>query len=313
LDGLNAENNVTAQEIYNVIFDHNSISWGVDENMSVWATTKINQPFHDITLQWNITSEALNCSVHPDGCHSMGLLVGDHVKRVSIHHNLLAHNNKRNPEMKGDTVTEIVNNVMYNWGDATVRFSGKSTGLNSPSYSNVINNYMKRGPNSPISRRPIVIDSTADPTSRIYITGNIEAGVQTALGDNWSLVSGDTSLRSLTPAFAPSNLSVQPASDAYTRVLANAGAIAPKRDAIDQRIINDVVNGTGHIINSPADVGGWIVMQPGTPLQDTDHDGMPDTWETARGLNPTQNDSAQDRNGDGYTNVEEYINGLIPQ
>jgi len=313
LDGLNAENDDSGQEIYNVIFDHNSISWGIDENMSVWANTKVGKPFHDITLQWNITSEALNCSVYVNGCHSMGLLVGDHVKRVSVHHNLFAHNNKRNPEMKGDTTTEIINNVIYNWGDATIRFSGQSTGLNDPSYSNIINNYMKPGPDSPASRKPIVIDSSTDSTSQIYMVGNIGPEQLATAGDDWAFVSGDTSIRSAVPAIPASGITTQPASEAYTLVLAKAGAIAPKRDAIDQRLIADVDKGGGRIINSQAEVGGWIAVQPGTPPQDSDHDGMPDSWETDRGLNPTRDDSAEDRNADGYTNIEEYINALIPR
>ena len=99
--------------------------------------------------------------------------------------------------------------------------------------------------------------------------------------------------------------------DALAWVLANAGATKPERDAIDARVVADVQDGTGGIIDSPADVGGWIAMWHGTPPADGDHDGMPDAWETAHGLDPADPaDGPLDRNSDGYTNVEEYLNEL---
>jgi len=102
------------------------------------------------------------------------------------------------------------------------------------------------------------------------------------------------------------------ASEAFNLVLGNAGATLPVRDAHDQRIVNDVRNGTGRIINDPSEVGGLLVIASGTPPVDTDGDGMPDEWEKQHGLN--LNDPAdrnQDRNGDGYTNIEEYLNSLV--
>jgi hypothetical protein len=83
------------------------------------------------------------------------------------------------------------------------------------------------------------------------------------------------------------------------------------RDTVDQRLIADVQNGTGFIIDSESQVGGYPTLAAGTPPTDTDGDGMPDAWETERGLNPNVNDSAADRDGDGYTNIEEYVNGIV--
>ena len=99
---------------------------------------------------------------------------------------------------------------------------------------------------------------------------------------------------------------------AYQRVLAGAGATLPARDPVDQRIINDVKNGTGRIIDDEDQVGGWPVLSSDAAPIDSDHDGMPDEWEIARGLSPNDSsDNAADRDSDGYTNVEEYLNYLV--
>ena len=95
--------------------------------------------------------------------------------------------------------------------------------------------------------------------------------------------------------------------------MANAGAILPSRDAVDERVINDVVNRTGRIIDDPSEVGGWPKLASGTPLEDSDHDGAPDVWEVLYGLNPHDPaDGPLDADSDGYTNVEEFLNNTNP-
>ena len=114
-DGIGIENKNNPP--YNIIIDHCSISWAVDENVSVWYAT------HDITFQWCIISEALNKSIHPKGSHSMGMLFGapegsvNRPKNISIHHNLFAHNQDRNPKIAGANFCEIINNVIYNFNE----------------------------------------------------------------------------------------------------------------------------------------------------------------------------------------------------
>ena len=79
------------------------------------------------------------------------------------------------------------------------------------------------------------------------------------------------------------------------------------------RVVKSVRDGKGRVINSQDEVGGWPQMASGVPLMDSDRDGMPDSWEISRGLNPNDaRDGGMDRNGDGYTNIEEYLNSLIP-
>jgi hypothetical protein len=96
-------------------------------------------------------------------------------------------------------------------------------------------------------------------------------------------------------------------------VLENAGLAIPTRDAVDLRIISDVINRTGEIIDSPEDVGGYPVLKKGTPPNDHDHDGMPDEWELVMGLDPNDpEDSRGDLDGDGYTNIEEYLFEIKP-
>jgi hypothetical protein len=94
-------------------------------------------------------------------------------------------------------------------------------------------------------------------------------------------------------------------------VLFEAGATAPQRDAVDRRIVDDVKNRTGKIIDSPDQVGGYPNLAEGTPAADSDHDGMPDEWERRMNLNPNDaSDGGGDLDSDGYTNIEEYLHSL---
>jgi hypothetical protein len=111
--------------------------------------------------------------------------------------------------------------------------------------------------------------------------------------------------------------------DAYNSVIADGGvgnsrgiscdgSWYNRRDSIDARVINEVKTATGKIIDDPSQVGGWIVPASGTPCADSDHDGMPDVWEQVYAFNPNAQDGSADKDGDGYTNVEEYFNGTNP-
>jgi len=112
--------------------------------------------------------------------------------------------------------------------------------------------------------------------------------------------------------FAAPDVTTEPPQVAYQKILADCGATLPKRDAVDARIVHQITTGTGRIINSQTEVGGWPQLKPAPPPRDTDEDGMPDEWETKHGLNPNANDNSSDHDGDGYTNIEEYLNAADP-
>lgn len=309
-DSINLETTLTGNEVYNVIFDHNSISWGVDENTSLWSDESLNDKIHDVTFSWNIISEGLYNSEHSKGIHSMGLLVGDHAKNISIHRNLFAHNNERNPLMKGGTKTEVINNIIYNWGSAGTRINDyEDTGNN---FTNVVNNYYKSGPNSG-NEKGISIDSRNIPAGPFaYIVGNSFNG--TVPSNPWDSAYVDASMqhRSTGPAFPLSNVTVQEANTMYASVVNGAGALVPARDSIDSRVVQEVQTGTGGMVNSQNDVGGWPSFPTGMYPTDSDNDGMPDAWESSNGRNPSVADSAQ-ISPRGYMWIEEYAHSLISQ
>lgn len=289
----------------NVVLDHVSASWGVDENMSIWPSAS-STATTDITIQWSIISEGLLNSCHPEGPHGMGVLLGDFSSNISFHHNLMAHNNQRNPRIKGSVRNaDIVNNVFYNYGQIAGQF-GESNKL---STANFVKNYWKAGPSSTASYQLSVATKMSSGTG-IFYQGNIAPRRPTDTGPEYA-ISNQGPLYAVTTRFAAPAITTQTALDAYPLILASAGASFPVRDAVDARIVNETQTGTGRIIDSPSQVGGYPVYRNGTPPVDTDADGMPDSWESARALNPASAaDATADRDGDGYTNVEEYVNSL---
>ena len=300
-DGIGVANQ--SEQPYNIIIDHCSVSWAIDENIQLWYAC------HDVTIQWCITSEALDSSLHEKGPHSKGMIIGPGAQGVSIHHNLFAHNVERNALISVDTKTEFINNVIYNW---------KSRGLNLgncyPEHgeqSDVIGNYFKKGPSS--GRNWFHINDCWK-NAKVYISGNIAPDKPKEGSDEWSLIRNEakTPVKVDERVIKSSTVKVEPVLDAYESVLKNAGAIVPGYDEIDVRIINDVKNGTGQIIDSQTDVNGWPRYNEGIPPADSDHDGMPDDWEKSMGLNPAKADGNGTKlSKEGYTNIEVYINGLF--
>ncbi len=304
---------------YNVVIDHCSLSWAIDENASTWGRVD------DVTFQWNLIAEGLHDSLHPEGPHSKGLLIGDGTDGISVHHNLFAHNNARNPLLKGGTTADIVQNVMYNWGDTGLALSDwEATGA--PIFANVTGNVFRRGPNSPVYWPVLIpygrvailgidlpyLGPKPAPETRLYLAGNTGPYRPDDSGDEWALVNIQNGLyRSDEPFPAPA---ITPTGDTYARVLEWAGAVLPTRDAADRRIVADVQNRTGRIIDAVAETPGYPDLQSADPPADSDLDGMPDAWESARDLDPDNPaDGPADRDGDGYTNVEEYLNGLVEE
>lgn len=343
---------VGGNPVGNIMLDHLSTSWGLDENMSIYrhmwndSTGKSDLKLGtvNITIQNSIFSEALDT-----WNHSFGSTLGG--ENCSFMRNLWANNTGRNPSIGWNGVFNFVNNVVFNWMHRSV------DGGDYTSKYNIINNYYKPGPVTPtdsqVGHRILKPESGRSMLSRkvygmAFVNGNVVEGNEKVTNDNWaggvqieSL--GDTGdytddIRSKTP-FAMPNLTIIDPYEAYDFVLENAGATLPRRDAVDERITRVVRTGVIEyaenvnldgipkfehrrlpddsyklgIITDISQVGGYPEYK-GTPYKDSDADGMPDWWEVKYGLNPNDaSDANGDLNGDGYTNIEKFINGINPE
>ena len=297
---------------YNVIIDHCSISWATDEVMSASIAP------HDISIQWSIIAEGLADSTHEKGPHSMGMLFKQS-RDISVHHNLLAHNVRRNPKINTGGLVDVVNNVIYNSGSTVSRPKDEFNRVR----VNYVGNYFRRGPDSASGKYFIKTEDHANDFGfEIFVQGNITPHRPRDDMDESLVVSPDDRKWIVLTRYGAPLVTTTSALEAYEQVLANAGATIGldsqgnsywRRDTVDERIVNDVRNGTGRIIDDPSEVGGWPELAAGTPPADTDHDGMPNEWEVRYRLNPNQpSDGPADADGDGYTNVEEYLNGTKP-
>jgi pectate lyase len=302
----------------NIIFDHISASWSTDEVMTFYHN-------ENTTVQWCIISEA--CEKGTTDSHRFGGIWGNNYG--TWHHNLIAHNDSRNPRWaSGCGYNDHRNNVLYNWGyescygGEAVQDGDRRTPPIEHSTINMVANYYKAGPATEAGVRsrianPSTRNGDAD-AGQWWVSDNYVDGYPDVTADNWLGVTQTSSAFRLDAPWDAMAISQQSAADAYQAVLDGAGCSFPNRDAVDARIIEEVRNGTATygnngIIDSPSDVGGWPTLATGTAYADSDHDGMADDWESENGLNP---DNADDRNtvGDeGYTKLEEYLNSLVEQ
>jgi hypothetical protein len=359
-DAADRDDSFGGNPIGNLIIDHVSASWSLDENISMYRhmfdhdndprTPSLKLPTVNVTIQNSISSESLSTYHHAFGSTIGGL-------NSTFHHNLWASNTGRNPSvgMYGDFT--FVNNVLFNYRHRTV------DGGDHRSLFNIYNNYFKPGPGTPkedIAHRFLKPESERSKTvvdnfGKAYVAGNVAEGNERVTKDNWDGgVQPEARSRNLKEVLAKirvdqpivhAPLPVTSAQEAYAYVLANAGATLPRRDSVDERIINEARTGIiaprtldpvtkkearfygyeerwvnaleGYVekgyVTNPSEVGGWPEYK-GTPHKDTDNDGMRDEWETAHGLDPKNpSDATTDLNGDGYTNIEDYINGLDPR
>jgi hypothetical protein len=300
----------------NIIIDHCSMSWSVDEAASFYD----NENF---TLQWCIVSESLYSAGHPKGEHGYGGIWGG--KGASFHHNLLASHTSRlprfcgaryHPDTRGTELVDFRNNVIFNWG-----FNSSYGG--EMGQQNMVNNYYRPGPATKKDVRFRIVEPW-DTLGRWYITGNRMEGSRQISSDNWNGgVQGDHAgnpvIRASEP-FPAAGVETSTPRRSYRDVLRNAGATLPRRDPVDTRIIDETRSGvcssgdtygtgTG-IIDSQNSVGGWPLLSTHDVPADSDGDGMPDEWELKKGLDPADPGDRNTSASSGYTMIEEYINGL---
>ena len=300
-----------------IIADHVSASWSVDETLSAGSPYEgPEDDLRDVTVQWSIIAESLRKSVHAKGEHGYGSLIrGAHGAKMSFHHNLWAHHSARMPRPGNylppskDSVGpfyDFRSNVFYNWGGGHSGYNADQGEKASHAAYNFIDNYYLRGPDS---KKAVAFDER-NPIARAWFAGNAMDGKIPA--DPWSLVSGrtDPGYRLAGPlVVAP--VERDPAPSAHRRVLAAAGA-SLVRDSVDARVVESVRTRGGRHIDSQNEVGGWPELAPGRAWVDGDGDGMPDAWETKHRLDPRDPaDGNADRDGDGYTELEEWLNSLV--
>jgi hypothetical protein len=310
-------------DFHDVIVDHVSTSWATDENLTL---TNANR----VTAQYAIAAEGLdyfNPNQSPNR-HSEGSLFGSHspAGQMTIHHTLYAHNRLRNARTTGGgdppPNLDFRNNVIYDWKEYATHTGSE------PVHLNLVNNYYREGPSTGIedaSARGVIFTFMKDVPYKLFAAGNVVDGYADGSGDNWQAIRvsrtdrprqyGLAAMRS-EQAFPAAAVTTQSAEAALETVLANAGATLPARDAVDLRIVNDVRNRTGAVINFETDIeehGRWQVYHSLPAPADSDGDGIPDYWEEQFGLDAhSGKDAMADADGDGYVNVEKYFNNIDP-
>lgn len=271
----------------NVILDHCSISWGRWDNVHI-------KDANNITYQNCIISEG----IEPQRFGA----ITDGTRNWTISHCLWTNNKSRNPKMK--CYLQYYNNVVYNYGIGIV--GGHSAADN---YQDVMNNYFITGPSSGSSNK--YFDQWTE-TDHLYSTGNYTDDNRDGKL-NGRLI---TDYNGATPMQQPNlkcqaPMNLEPAEDAFYAVMEHAGA-SRVRDSHDLRIIEQLASlGTkGAFIANELDVGGIGTLAGADAPADSDGDGMPDEWEKANGTDPDKADANGDADGNGYTNIEDYVNSL---
>lgn len=322
-------------QVYNLVLDHNSLSWGTDQIANTWYDT------NNVTFSYNLIAESLHDNgSNKDGPGGRGLLIGSQgAHSFSIHHNVIAHSYQRNPLLVTNGVVDVVNNVVYHW----VSRGGEQRSTYPDQRVNWIKNrYMarKRG----FLRRQVVQGSATGwgdillterdfpLTSSVYFEGNLGLSRKWSWQAEWKIANTDHGVAydpklgyHVDQRFPAPPVTEVPADQLVDELLPVVGATAPMRDAVDKRVVEQIRDSRGVMPNCVAaddrpgpegtercqlNVGGWPLMSSGVAREDSDNDGLPDDWELAVNLDPQLADSLVDSNADGYTNLEDWLHHL---
>ncbi|MBI3668691.1 MAG: hypothetical protein HY237_02765 [Acidobacteria bacterium] len=321
---------------YNVVFDHNSFSWSQDECMNPWTNERSvaeSPATHNVTLSWNLAAEGLKG-------HSTGLLIGANpgssfaaqMNEIDAHHNLMMNFDHRLPLVQGTPNIRYINNVTYNWAYYAGQWLGDGSW-------DIIGNLFKPGPMTrgltaheiQLSEKGAPDQCCAPPSA--YIAGNKGPHLSDPAADNWTMVARVAGENGGETGPAPVNwrrsapLPAQKFPILTDDVNRLEGVLLPtvgasqrldcsgnwvvNRDSVDLRLIGEYFNGQGRQPVTEDEVGGFPVISATQPCADSDHDGIPDAWEIAHGLNPKDSSHANKLNPGGYTNLEHYLNGPV--
>ena len=325
MNGNGSDDTFGSSRRKNIIIDHCSLSWSNDEVMSVYGGDST-------TLQWNLISEPLNYSYHFETGdkdfenHGYGGIWGG--KHLSAHHNLFAHCVSRNPRFNGarlgaeEELVDFRNNVIYNWQHNSV-YGGES------GQYNIVNNYYRPGPATSNKVKARIVNPTKNDQrnfGHFYVEGNIVDGAievtkNNLLGVHMEGADIDKENTISSNAFEIVSIPMSNAAEAFLEVIDKVGA-SYKRDTLDKRIVEDVLQRKGRIIDvqggfthgTPFDqtIQAWPTLQIASAPTDSDKDGMPDEWEKLNGLDPFQNRDASEYSiSKVYTNIEVFMNSKV--
>lgn len=268
-EGDAADSIAVADESTNVIVDHCTASWGTDENLSCGDTAS------DITFSNNLVAHGLAApGLHPDGGeHSNGTLIGHDTEGMAILGNLYAHNNDRNPRLKGGTRSLLANNVVYNY-DTAVRL-GDDAESNAdaayPTQASLVDNVYRPGDNTPLDDPVVAINDEDDVLEvLVYLEDNVTQGPVEMLPENPDerLVVADD------PPVWPDGY--EPAGGTFGRVLQTAGARPGRRVDLDADVVHQTKARKGEVIDREDEVGGYPSRGPVTRTLDVPAEGFAD-------------------------------------
>jgi pectate lyase len=296
---------------HDVILDHLSVQYATDELIDIGT---LRGSTFDVTIQDSLLAWGLDRANHPRRRHSKGALIcamnsRGECGRITLLRNVFAHNRDRNPDVKGTSIgpVEIVNNVFY---DPISQF-GEFYDLYGDLRINYIGNSALRGPSTRRTQAPYAFDIDDFSLAydvRVYVRDNVDAHRREASEPDELVAPPGARAWLVSEPFQPLTVAPIAADAAREPVLANAGATRPARDALDRRAIADVIQRTGRVVDDPVEAGGWPHLRAGPAPPDADGDGMPDAWEVGHGTDPQAFDPWGDADGNGWPNLEDYLN-----
>lgn len=229
----------------NIVIDHCSVAWAIDENLAIWG-----EQIKNITISNSIIAEGLANSLHPKGSHSMGLLVGPRAKNIALIKNALLHNGSRNPLIRGGSTSIVINNLLHNSPWTAVTISDRRATY--PTYSDVIGNVVTKGNDSNNINKTVLLARLA-PGSRVHASDN-RCATKSDRPFSCAVVVPEeekNTLLSEAMLLIDDSVEVLGGDDVKGYIMLNAGARPNDRDAIDDRLITDIADGSGFIIDTP--------------------------------------------------------------